>query len=111
MSKEKATTPVQNADSVPTADPNWPRDVDARLRRVGKANMEVTVVLGRTRLPLETILNAEAGSLIETDKVSGQPMDILVNGALFARGEIVVIGDNIAVRITDMVKPEDMVNG
>ena len=105
MSKEKATAPVQRADSVPTADPNWPRDVDARLRRLGKASMEVTVELGRTRLPLEAILNAEAGSLIETAKLSGMPMDILVNGALFAKGEIVVIGDHLAVRITDMLKP------
>ena len=108
MSKEKAKAPVQNADSGPAADPNWPRDVDARLSRVGKASMEVTVELGRTRLPLEAILNAEAGSLIETRKVTGMPMEILVNGALFARGEIVVIGDHLAVRITDMVKPEDM---
>ena len=111
MSEEKATAPAQGAESAPAADPNWPRDVDARLRRLGKASMEVTVVLGRTRLPLEAILNAEKGSLIETDRLSGQPVDILVNGALFARGEIVVVGDNIAIRLTDMVKPEDMVNG
>ncbi len=104
MAEEKVTP--QEAPVAPGADPNWPRDVDTRLKRLGGATMEVTVELGRTRLPLEEILNAESGSIIETDKLSGQPLEILVNGALFGKGEIVVVGDNLAVRITDLIAPE-----
>jgi flagellar motor switch protein FliN/FliY len=90
----------------PGTDPNWPRDVDARLKRLGGATMEVTVELGRTRMPLEEILGAEPGHVIETEKLSGMPLDILVNGSLFGKGEMVVIGDNLAVRICDLIKPE-----
>ena len=92
-------------DSDPDTDPNWPRDLDARLRRLRGATMEVTVRLGRTRLPLEEILNAEPGTLIETHTHSGERVEILVNGELFGKGEIVVVGDNLAVRISDLAMP------
>ena len=87
-----------------TPDPNWPRDLDARLCRVGGATVEVTVELGRTQIPLEEVLQIEPGNVIETRKVTGQPMDILVNGALYAKGEVVVIGDDLAIRITDLIE-------
>lgn len=90
----------------PGTDPNWPRDVDARLKRLGGATMEVTVELGRAKMPLEEILSAEPGHVIETEKLSGMPLDILVNGSLFGLGEIIVIGDNLAVRVTDLIEPE-----
>ena len=95
----------------PQADPNWPRDVEARLNRLQKASMDIKVVLGRTRLSLAELNALEDGSVVETNTLSGMPIDILVNNTLFARGEIVVVGDNMAVRVTDLVKPEAMVNG
>ena len=67
--------------------------------------MEVTVELGRVRVPLETVLQAEPGSVFETTKLSGQPFEILVNGALYGRGEAVVIGDNLAIRVTELIAP------
>ena len=94
--------------AAPAADTNWPENVDARLNRLGKANMDITVVLGRTRLPLEDVLNLSTNSIVELDRVSGQPVDILVNNTLFGRGEVVVVGDNIAIRINDLLRPEDM---
>ena len=89
-------------------DASWPENVDARLNRLGKANMNITVVLGRARLPLEEVLNLGKSSIVELDRVSGQPVDILVNNTLFGRGEVVVVGDNIAIRINQLFRPEDM---
>ena len=99
------TTAKQAPEKTGAADPNWPRDMDARLDRVGTATMEVTIELGRVRIPLEQVLQAEPGSVFETTKLSGQPLDILVNGALYGKGEAVVIGDNLAIRVTDLIAP------
>jgi flagellar motor switch protein FliN/FliY len=90
------------------ADPNWPRDLRGRLSRLGKAGLEVTVELGRTRLPLEQVVNLEPGSLVELEKLSGQPVDVRVNGTLFGKGEIVVVGEQMAVRMTELLRPEEM---
>lgn len=103
MSDEKVMAPVQAAE----ADPNWPRNLDARLKRVGKATMEVVIELGRRRIPLAQLADMKEGSVVELEKLSGQPMEIMVNGALFGHGEIVVVGDNLAVRVTELVAPEN----
>jgi len=68
----------------------------------------VTVELGRTRLPLEQVVNLEPGSLVELEKLSGQAVDVRVNGTLFGRGEIVVVGEQMAVRMTELLRPEEM---
>ena len=107
MSNESVTAPVTGEPTVAEADPNWPRDLAVRLKRIGKVSMEVTVELGRVRIPLEQVANAKEGSLVQLEKLSGQPMEIMVNGALFGLGEIVVVGDNLAVRVTELTAPED----
>ena len=99
-------TADQTAEDVKPTDANWPRDVDARLDRVGGATMEVTVEIGRMRVPLEQVLQTEPGSVFETTKLTGQPFDILVNGALYGKGEAVVIGDNLAIWVTDITVGE-----
>ena len=85
----------------------WPRELDARLMRLGKASLDVSLQLGRTRLSMEEILSIEPGSLVETDKVQGGSAEIIVNGTLFGAGEVVVVGENLGVRITELYKPEE----
>jgi flagellar motor switch protein FliN/FliY len=92
----------------PGVDPNWPRETDVRLNRIADAEMEIAVLLGRTRMPLEAVLNAEPGTVYELKKMAGLPMEILVNGTLFGYGEIVVVGDRLAVRIVQLLKPGEM---
>lgn len=65
--------------------------------------VRVTVELGRTRKSISEILNMTPGSVIELDKMAGEPVDILVNSKLVARGEVVVIDENFGVRITEIV--------
>lgn len=93
------------SEATPTDDADWPRDAEARLKRIGQATMNVTVEVGRVRMPLEKVLQAEPGTVLGTTRLAGQPFDILVNGALYGKGEAVVIGDNLAIRVTDLVGP------
>lgn len=101
-SKEKNKTP----EDLPVEDPHWPRSVASRLNRLNHAQFEVKVVLGRTEMTFEELEKLGKDSIVETERFSGQPADILVNGTLFGCGEIVVVGDHCALRITDLKKPE-----
>lgn len=67
--------------------------------------MTMTVELGRTKMYIKDILGLGEGSIIELDKLAGEPVDLLVNGKLIAKGEVVVIDENFGVRVTDIVKP------
>jgi len=69
--------------------------------------LKVTVELGRTKRTIKDILDLSAGSIIELDKLAGEPVDILVNQKLIARGEVVVIDENFGVRVTDIVSRSD----
>jgi flagellar motor switch protein FliN/FliY len=72
--------------------------------------LQVTVELGRTRKIIKEILELSHGSIIELDKLAGEPVDILVNGKLIAKGEVVVIDENFGVRVTDIISPIERVN-
>jgi flagellar motor switch protein FliN/FliY len=71
--------------------------------------MEMTVELGRTRKLIKEILSMGEGTIIELDKLAGEPVDILVNHKLIAKGEVVVIDENFGVRVTEIVSPADRV--
>ena len=72
--------------------------------------LQVTVELGRTKRSVKEILELTGGSIIELDKLAGEPVDILVNSRLIAKGEVVVIDENFGVRITDIASPTDRLN-
>lgn len=65
--------------------------------------MEVTVELGRTRMTVRDLLSLRPGSVIELDRIAGSPADVLVNGRLIARGEVVVVDENFGIRISEIV--------
>lgn len=71
--------------------------------------LEVTVELGRTNKLIKDILEFSPGTVIELDKLAGEPIDILVNGKFIAKGEVVVIDENFGIRITDIVNAEDRI--
>jgi len=73
------------------------------MNRVRDIPLEVTVELGRTRLLIRDILDLSPGSIIELDKLAGEPVDLLANGMLVARGEVIVIDDNFGVRVTEII--------
>ncbi|MCD6575454.1 flagellar motor switch protein FliN, partial [Candidatus Aerophobetes bacterium] len=71
--------------------------------------LQISAELGRTSMPIKEILQLSPGSVIELNKLAGEPVDILVNGKLIARGEVVVADENFAVRITEIIGQEERV--
>jgi flagellar motor switch protein FliN/FliY len=71
--------------------------------------LEATVELGRVRMLIRDVLELSSGSIVELERVAGEPVDLLVNGRLVAKGEVVVIDDNFGIRITEIVSPADRV--
>lgn len=84
------------------------RDADAgddwrNLHRMLDVPLSLTVELGSTEMPLSEVLRLEGGSVITIDRTPGEPIDLLINGRVFARGEVVVINDTFGYRITELV--------
>jgi flagellar motor switch protein FliN/FliY len=71
--------------------------------------LSLTVELGSTELPLAEVLRLDSGSVVSLDRLPGEPIDLLINGQLFARGEVVVINDTFGYRITELVNEDDVV--
>lgn len=73
--------------------------------------LQLTVELGRTELPIKKVLELTRGSIIELEKVAGEPVELYANGKLIAHGEVVVIEDNFGLRITSITEPDDRIKG
>jgi flagellar motor switch protein FliN/FliY len=69
--------------------------------------VQLTVELGRTRIPIKHILQLAQGSVVELEALAGEPMGVLVNGYLIAQGEVVVVNDKFGIRLTDIVTPSE----
>lgn len=73
--------------------------------------LDVSVELGRVQMLIKDVLELATGSIVELERVAGEPVDLLVNGQLIAKGEVVVIEDNFGIRITEIVSPADRIHG
>ncbi len=71
--------------------------------------LQLAVELGRCELPIKKVLELTRGSIIELDKVAGEPVELYANGKLVAHGEVVVIEDNFGLRITSITEPEERI--
>lgn len=85
-------------------------DMPANIGLLMDVPLRVTVELGRTKMAIKDILELGSGSIVELDKLAGEPVDLLVNGKLIAKGEVVVIDENFGLRITDILSPAERVN-
>jgi flagellar motor switch protein FliN/FliY len=95
--------PVQFPNLMPHATPQEAGNISLIM----DVYMEMTVELGRTRKLIKEILGMGEGTIIELDKLAGEPVDILVNHKLIAKGEVVVIDENFGVRVTEIVSPQE----
>ena len=84
---------------IPRADISFVSDIPVQL----------TVELGRTKVPIKNLLQLAQGSVIELDGFAGEPMDVLVNGCLIAQGEVVVVNDKFGIRLTDIIAPAERI--
>jgi len=71
--------------------------------------VQLTVELGRTKLPIRNLLQLAQGSVVELDGLAGEPMDVLVNGCLIAQGEVVVVNEKFGIRLTDVITPSERI--
>jgi len=83
-----------------------PRSQEGNLEMLFDVPLQISAELGRTSMSIKEILQLTPGSVIELDKLAGEPVDLLVNGKLIARGEVVVTEENFAVRITEIIGQE-----
>ena len=111
---EVASEVAQPAEQVaPASFTNFSPSVSAGSGSGNDINMildipvQLTVELGRTRIPIKNILQLAQGSVVELDALAGEPMDVLVNGFLIAQGEVVVVNDKFGIRLTDIVTPSE----
>ncbi len=98
-------TPAEFAPLAPM--PNDPEPANIGL--IMDVPLHVTVELGRRRMLVKDVLELGKGSLIELDKLAGEPVDVFVNGKLIAKGEVVVIDENFGVKVTSIVTPAERV--
>lgn len=108
---EQAAAPLPSADDNIFKDlqdhhiqGNYP-DIDFIL----DIPVQISVELGRTKLPIKNLLQLTQGSVVELDGLAGEPMDILVNGCLIAHGEVVVVNDKFGIRLTDIISPSERI--
>jgi len=85
--------------------------IDPALEMLLDIPIQMSVELGSARMAIHELLQLVEGSIIELDKMAGEPLDIRANNKLVARGEVVVVDDKIGVRITDVVNPRERVKG
>ncbi|WMU93299.1 hypothetical protein EMOOHJMP_00105 [Microcystis phage MaAM05] len=91
--------------------PNVYGEENKNLSLVMDVTLNLTVELGRTELPIKDVLELTRGSVIELDRIAGEPVDLMANGKLIAKGEVVVIEDNFGLRITSIISPAERLRG
>jgi flagellar motor switch protein FliN/FliY len=103
------SVPVQQVQFAPLQPQSMPA-LNGNIGLLMDVPLQVTVELGRTKKLIRDILDLGPGSVVELDKLAGEPIDVYVNTKLIAKGEVVVIDENFGVRITEIVSPLELVN-
>jgi flagellar motor switch protein FliN len=109
LAEQTSVTPpaAQPANLFQQLQPGNPTSGSGDLDLILDIPVQLTVELGRTKIPIKHILQLAQGSVIELDALAGEPMDVLVNGCLIAQGEVVVVNEKFGVRLTDIVTPSE----
>ena len=103
------TASIPGAPELPQASPVFesfapnPGQGTASIEMLRDVNLQVKVVLGRSQMFVNEVLRFSPGSVVELDKLTGDPLDVFVNDRLVARGEVLVINENFAIRITEVI--------
>jgi flagellar motor switch protein FliN/FliY len=88
-------------ESTPVNDPKLDVILDIPVR--------MTMEVGGTEIPIRNLLQLNQGSVIELDRVAGEPLDVKINGTLIAHGEVVVVNDRYGIRLTDVISPQERI--
>lgn len=86
------------------------RDIqDAHIEVIMDVPITLSLEIGRTRITIRDLLQLNPGSVVKLERMAGEPMDIMVNGCLIAKGEVVTVGEKFGVRIAEVVSPEERI--
>lgn len=102
-----ATAPV--AAPVSTFAANTPMGEDINLDVILDVPVTLAMEIGRTKINIRNLLQLNQGSVVELDRLAGEPLDVLVNGTLVAHGEVVVINEKFGIRLTDVISVSERV--
>jgi flagellar motor switch protein FliN/FliY len=107
---EKSGEPAMDSDNnmdglLPSLDAEQRRYLPDNISFILDIPLQLSVELGRTRMIINDLLQLGQGSVVELEKLAGEPLDILVNNKLVARGEVVVVNEKFGIRLTDIISP------
>ncbi len=102
---ELEVSPPPESNALPDASNDDAPKLDVILDIPVTVSMEV----GATRMPIRKLLQLNQGSVIELDRIAGEPLDVLVNGTLIAHGEVVVVNEKFGIRMTDVISPSERI--
>jgi flagellar motor switch protein FliN/FliY len=91
------------------ADASDQTDSEVSLDAILDVPITISMEIGRTKINIRNLLQLNQGSVVELDRLAGEPMDVLVNGTLIAQGEVVVVNEKFGIRLTDIISPTDRV--
>jgi flagellar motor switch protein FliN/FliY len=97
--KTEKTEQDEKTEQAPTRDMGFLLDIP----------LELSVQLGKTKMLIKDLLQLGQGAVVELDKLAGEPMEILVNNKLVARGEVVIVNEKLGVRLTDIISPSERI--
>lgn len=101
-----AATPMQPEEFAQSV----PEGVDAvNLDMVLDVPVTISMEIGRTKIPIRNLLQLNQGSVVELDRLAGEPLNVLVNGTLIAHGEVVVVNEKFGIRLTDVISPSERI--
>lgn len=109
LSAESAAAGSDKPDSSDPISPFGDEKKDRNLQMILDIPLKVSVELGRTRMPVKELINLAQGSVVELNKLAGEPLEVYVNDKLIARGEAVVVNEKFGVRLTDIISQSERV--
>ena len=105
--KKGGQLPVAEFDDLDDSAP--PLEGEANLDVILDIPVTISMEIGRTKISIRNLLQLNQGSVVELDRLAGEPMDVLVNGTLVAHGEVVVVNEKFGIRLTDVISPAERV--
>jgi len=99
---------VESVDAQPL-EGSEPAHGDVKLDVVLDIPVTISMEIGRTKISIRNLLQLNQGSVVELDRMAGEPMDVLVNGTLVAHGEVVVVNEKFGIRLTDVISPAERI--
>jgi flagellar motor switch protein FliN len=120
MAEQAEATPSPTPDAAEEAKPavfgnlnadisNLSPEAAKNLELVMDIPIQLTVELGRTKMPIRNLLQLAQGSVVELNELAGEPLDVFVNGCLVAQGEVVVVNEKFGIRLTDIITPSERI--